>query len=232
VIEPTLLIPFIAAHGSETGRGLSKIRLIKFLYLADVHSFRLRQILATGYRWKFYHYGPWTGEAQRDIDNLVRYHVLDAVPFAREAEGGEITLYAAAQPPPSLPEPFGPTVEVALRDEIRRWRWAPLNLFLNYIYFDTPPMRDARRGDPLRFNAELFEPPAAELSRKRYTSRQSREAFSRVLASRTGPAQGAPLPRDAVLDETYLAALDALDAQDTVRGLRGDAEIDPDEVAD
>lgn len=188
--------------------------------------------MLTQYTWNFYHYGPWTIEAQRDLDGCVASGVLEPVPYTREAGGGEITLYRACSPfITDLSAVLSPTIELALKDEIKRWSRAPLNAFLNYIYFDTPPMRDARRGERLRFEPELFEAPPLEPPRKRHTSRPSREAFARLLARRTESAEQVPVPCDAILDADYLAALNALDAQDEVRGLSGAVEIDPDNLS-
>ena len=226
------LIQFIAWYASRGGVGISKIRLIKFLYLADVQSFRLSGQKATPYKWLFYHYGPWTVEAQRDIEECVMEGVIVPQAFAPEEEAGEITLYRATGPDPNLYQSFSTGLEFAVRAEIDRWSRAPLNLFLNHVYFETPPMRNAKRGEVLRFAPEIFEeeqPRVEEAPTRRYSSRGAREAFRRLMTAGRSASDQVPVPRDGIFDEAYITALEALDSQDRLSGpLEGRTEVDPD----
>lgn len=226
------LIQFIAEHASRLGGAVSRIRLIKLLYLADVHWFQQRQQLATSYRWRFYHYGPYTAEAQRDIDECVARGLISAQTVPRPDETGDMTLYRATSSAPDLSSLFSATLEATLSSEIRRWLWAPLPEFLNYVYFDTRPMREARRGEYLRFEPELFyvaEPSPAK-SGRRYTSREARQAFQQFITSRE--KDRFPVPRDAILDDAYLTALNALDAEDTpAHPLEGTVAVNPDDLS-
>src|SRR5438093_78936 len=225
-----LLIQFIVGIASQLGNGISKIRLIKFLYLADVHWFRKRSQQATTYRWRFYHYGPYTGEAQADIDAAVSRGAIGTATMSRD-EGGDMTLYRATGVP-DLSELFDASFEVLLSSEIRQWLWRPLPQFLNYVYFDTPPMRDARRGEYLRFTLEVFQPaePPAPPATGRRTSQAARRAFANFMARREHDR--VPLPQDAIADASYLAALRALDSEDVLSApLEGTAEADPDDLS-
>jgi hypothetical protein len=229
--ESRSLIQFITWYASRTGTGISKIRLIKFLYLADVHSFRLRRQTATPYRWSFYHYGPWTLEAQLDIEECVAQGVIQPQPFAPEEEAEEITLYRSVGADPNIYQQLGVSLESALKTEIDRWSRAPLNLFLNYVYFETAPMRYAKRGELLRFDPEVFaeEQTRAEEAPRRYSSRGARKAFQKLLTAGKTSSDHVPVPRDAIIDDAYVAALEALDAQDRLSGeLGGVVEADPD----
>jgi hypothetical protein len=225
------LIRFIAWSAARLGRGVSRIRLIKFLYLADVHLFQQRRQLATGYRWRFHHYGPYTAEAQQDIDESASLGLITCETLPRLDEAGEVYLYRAHGPEPLIYDRFSVSLEAALKREVERWLAAPLNEFLNYVYFDTPPMRDARRGDYLRFDDSTFGPvePPAPVRPKRYASREAQKAFRRFLESRRAGTTTVPVPRDAVVDDAYRAALEALDAQDALAGpIEGSVDIDPD----
>jgi hypothetical protein len=226
-----LLIEFIVGTASRLGNGVSRIRLIKFLYLADVHWFRKRSQRATTYRWRFYHYGPYTAEAQGDIDAAVSRGAIGTLTMPRD-EGGDVTLYRATGIP-DLSAVFDASFEALLSSEIRQWLWKPLPEFLNYVYFDTPPMRVARRGEYLRFEPELFRPaeaPPAPSVRRR-TSQAARRAFASFLAK--ADQDRVPLPRDAIADASYLAALQVLDSDDILAApLEGTAEANPDELSE
>jgi len=173
------LIRYITWEATQLSGALTKIRLIKFLYLADVYLFGLADRRATPYRWRFYHYGPWALDAQQDIEDSVQAGAIDAERRPREDEVGEMTLYAARGMRPDIERAFGLGFETQLRDAIRTWVRRPLNEFLDYVYFDTPPMRVARRGDYLRFDREIFaqEQARATKSLPRHSSREARRAW-------------------------------------------------------
>jgi hypothetical protein len=89
------LVHFIAWYATQLGRAGSRIRRIEFLYLADAHLFSQRQRLATGYPWRFYHYGPYAPEVQRDIDECVRVGLIESQTMPRSDEAGDVFLYGA-----------------------------------------------------------------------------------------------------------------------------------------
>lgn len=227
------LIIFIAWHASTLGRAVSRIRLVKFLYLADVHLFQQRRQVATGYRWRFHHYGPYAAEIQRDVDECVGLDLVrcDKVPWGDDA--GETSLYKSYGRDPLIHERFTATLETVLRSEIQRWLPVPLNVFLDYIYFDTPPMRDARRGEYLRFEESAFgvAEPSSVGRPKTYASREARKAFGRFLDSRRSEKTRVPVPQDAIVDDAFVEAVKRLDAEDaTTAPIQGSVDIDPDAV--
>jgi len=229
------LIVFVAWHASKLGRAVSRIRMVKFLYLGDVHFYAQRRRLATGYRWKFYHYGPYAAEAQRDIDECAERGLLHCEVLPRADEAGEVSLYRAYGTDPAIHDRFSATLETVLGSEIERWVGAELNPFLDYVYFETPPMREARRGEYLRFDETTFavdavHEPKAERP-KRYASREARKAFQRFLESRRVERSKVPVPRDAIVDDAFEEAVSFLDAEEGLaRPLEGSVEVDPDDV--
>ena len=202
---------------------ISRIRLIKFLYLADVLLFRKEGRVLTNYAWKFYHYGPWAQEAQKDIDRAVEGRLIEM--DKADGEAGDVYLYMCRGQDPEIWRELGVEFEMGLRREVKHWLGEPLEQFLDYIYFDTPHMRDARRADVLKFVPELPEPPALKPSRTKRgpVSEKGKEAFAKFLAGRKAAAQ---LPKDAIYDALYTKAAAMLDAEDiTPAPIRGSAEI-------
>lgn len=228
------LVMFVVWYASKLGRSISRIRLIKFLYLADVHFFDQRRQVATGYRWKFFHYGPYAAEAQADIDECVDLHLIACDTRPGPDEVGDMWLYRASGSDPAIHERFSATLEMTLRTDIERWLDAPLNAFLDHVYFDTAPMREARRGQYLRFDETTFgggEPRAAARSRT-YASREARTAFHRFLESRKAEKTKVAVPRDAIVDDAFVEAVRILDAEDTLSGpIEGSVDVDPDVIA-
>jgi len=227
------LIRYITWEATRLTGALTKIRLIKFLYLADVYLFTLTGRRATPYRWRFYHYGPWALDAQQDIEGSTHLGVIDAERRSRDDEVGEMTVYAARGTRPAIEDALGFTFETQLGDAIRTWVQRPLNEFLDYVYFDTPPMRAARRGDYLRFDQETFaqEPEPAPRPRPRRSSREAQRAWRTFLDSARRDSSRLSMPRDAIVDDALRTAIDRLDAEDIIaRPIDARVDARPDEL--
>jgi hypothetical protein len=235
---PQALIQFIVGRAGHFAGGVSRIRLIKFLYLADVHWFALREHRATPYPWRFYHYGPWTLEAQQDIERCVAAQLILPETLSRADDTGEMTIYrpgrSVLEPEMEMSSVFGRALEESLEVEIRKWLRAPLPLFLNYVYFETPPMREARRGDILRFDAATFravEAPAPEPPKRlQHSSKAARQAFQRLIEGKD--SDRVAVPRTGIVDDAYLDALDVLNRADGASTpLEGRVESNPDDLS-
>ena len=228
------LVRYITWEATRLAGALTKIRLIKFLYLADVYLFGLVGQRATPYRWRFYHYGPWALDAQQDIEDLAQSGVIEATTKSRDHEVGEMTLYSTAGTSPDIERTFGLRFETRLSDAIRIWARRPLNEFLDYVYFDTPPMRNARRGDYLRFEPEIFaeerEPATRPLPR--HSSREAQKAWRSFLKSAAGhDTSSVSMPVDAIVDESFRTAVARLDAEDFIQGpLDARVDVRPDDL--
>src|SRR3989304_1658958 len=63
------LIHLIVWYASSRGEKLTTLRLVKFLYLADLYHARVsRGTTLTGWPWAFVHFGPYCQEAMSAID--------------------------------------------------------------------------------------------------------------------------------------------------------------------
>ncbi|MDQ1336706.1 MAG: hypothetical protein QG552_3656 [Thermodesulfobacteriota bacterium] len=66
------LIQYITWFATERGEVFSPIRLVKFLYLADLyHARRNDGATFTGWPWRFVHYGPFCRESLDAIRSAV-----------------------------------------------------------------------------------------------------------------------------------------------------------------
>ena len=72
-MEPFDLIDYVVWYASTRGEELTPIRLVKFLYLADLYYARREKgKTLTGWPWAFVYYGPFCGEAMDAIEKAVR----------------------------------------------------------------------------------------------------------------------------------------------------------------
>jgi hypothetical protein len=99
------------------------------------------------FAWRYYFYGPYTEQVQHELDDLVSARLVRPWQPSRSPGFDQTRLYypIGGQPNVALP----PRV-TGLADEIAsEWGRQELNTLLDFVYFRTPPMQEAVRGEPL-----------------------------------------------------------------------------------
>jgi hypothetical protein len=124
---------------------IGKVRLTKFLYLLDVEYYRDHKKIYTDFNWKYYWYGPYSPQLESVLKtfNLVDEEI-------EIASGQKVFKKIKLDNFEDVDEP---DIEIeGYQMEIwNRWGLSPLNELLDYVYFETEPMMDIQRGDPLDF---------------------------------------------------------------------------------
>jgi Protein of unknown function (DUF4065) len=208
-----VLIPAVLTCARSQGGSVTKTKLLKLLYLFDIESFRQTRTTLTGFSWIFYKYGPWAPEYDPVLDELQGSDVI-----ALHA-GTKIDLdmvFVDATRPVQFSIAFPSAVEeIRARRIIEAWADRPTGELLDYVYFHTAPMREARRGEPLDFNAVLEEEPAPDYKRtnsavadreRKKRQREFRKSINEARA--TGPA---PIYIEPRFDGDFWRAVEILD---------------------
>lgn len=151
------LIPAIASYIEEKGAYLSKTKLLKLLYLFDVEYYRIHRETFTGFQWKFFHLGPWTGEFDPLLEELEKADVLRGEP-SQNPEYESKLLRATEHHSfdhllPNIKD------ELILRSILQTWAERRTGEILDYVYFQTEPMERGVRSQPLDFTAIPREAP-------------------------------------------------------------------------
>src|SRR4030067_2886744 len=98
------LIRWIVWYASSCELSLTRLRLVKFLYLADL--FFARETSGqtfTNLPWAFVHYGPFCNEAVREIDTAVRLGLIEEEAYESKYEDKDYYLYRSrVEEEPSL----------------------------------------------------------------------------------------------------------------------------------
>jgi hypothetical protein len=229
-MSPENLVQFIAEEAAARGEVLSPIRVVKFLYLADVYHARYQggQTL-TGWPWRFVHYGPYCREALAAIDQVRSRGLVTTISFQSKYDGEEHVLYKGIGGDLSTLRNALPLSMVGpLAAAIARWASDTQGL-LDHVYFDTEPMKYSRRGDLLDFSRCVPPERPAEVTMKKLTRDQiakAREALSRLREKfAAGLAEQETRWRGEVLDESYAQLLRALRDPELETGLEGKAEL-------
>jgi hypothetical protein len=159
-MDLAILIPAVLSYLREKGGFATKTKLLKLLYLLDIEAYRSTRATLSGFQWIFYLYGPWAARYDEALENLERTGLIS---LHRGSRPDLDTIFVNANESVPLSKAF-----TAIREELKARRiieaWAdrPTGEMLDYVYFHTAPMRDARRGEPLNFDSVLEEEPAPE----------------------------------------------------------------------
>jgi hypothetical protein len=149
-VEPVKLIQFIVCQATECEASLTPIRVVKFLYLADLyHARENKGETLTGWPWKFVYFGPYCTESFLALKRAVDDGLIIAKPFESKYDDKDRFLY-------SCPSEEGADFEgqlsiyvwSSLKEAIKKWADDTPGL-LDHVYYDTEPMEEAKRGDLL-----------------------------------------------------------------------------------
>jgi hypothetical protein len=152
-ITPEKLIQYITWYATEQGEILAPIRLVKFIYLADLfYARKFNGETLTKWPWRFVHYGPFCGEALQAIENAKNNGLIEAIPYESNFDDEDHFLYKCRlEKDHPLHEILPISVTAPLENAIKQWGGDTYQL-LDYVYFETEPMEEVRFRDLLDFN--------------------------------------------------------------------------------
>jgi len=170
--DPTqnLIVALINAI-RERGGSPTKTKLLKFLYLADLSSYRAAGKTVTGFDWIFFHYGPWTYEYDQVLSEMQHLISSERVPLLQDE--GEAEIFETSEVV-DLEEVL-PSYEAVHELDLALDAFANRSLaeILDYVYFETEPMEDAIRDSELDFSK-------VEVGRRVRSYRPSQSAATRL----------------------------------------------------
>jgi len=145
------IIKQVLREAKEEGmRSIGKTRLVKLIYLVEVEFYRIYQKRLTNLEWKFFHFGPYPLEIQE---------ILGSLEFEKEeidlASGKVFFKYSMSFDEP-VESYVSSDVGRLVTNIVKEWGDANLNRLLDYVYFETEPMVDAKRGYILDFSKILL----------------------------------------------------------------------------
>ncbi len=143
------LIVHIADFVREEGGELTKTKLVKLLYLIDLNTYRHFRSTLTQVRWFYHLYGPYAFEIDSAIRAIEGYDLTESQFLSGRGRKG--FAYKA-----TVEEDLHALLPLDRRQVIyntlRRWAIEDLNTILDYVYFQTPPMKGAHPEELLDFS--------------------------------------------------------------------------------
>jgi len=153
-MTPFEIIKYIVWYATQQGVKLTTNRLVKFVYLADLYQARLEKGKThTDFPWQFIYYGPYCSEAGQMIDDAAKEGIICKETFDSKYDvDKEYNLFSCKDTDAEyLEEKFHIGIIGQLQEVIRKFGEDTPQL-LDYVYFDTEPMKDAKKGDLLDFS--------------------------------------------------------------------------------
>jgi len=205
------VIQAILSRVHEREGYVTKTKLLKYLYLFDLETYRRTGRVLTGFEWIFHLYGPWAPQYDGLYADLVRSGGVRVTPGTRPELDTEFLSSPRRVELQDVVEDVG--LELAFRHIVDDWADRRLGEMLDYVYFHTEPMLEAKRGERLDFKhvAGPHEPLA--LPDRTIDRRQVEQLRRRIAARRPtdAPSESFTPPH---YDAAYFDALQVISEDD------------------
>jgi len=232
-MNPTNLIRYLVWYATRQGINLTTNRLVKFLYLGDLYQARIKggQTL-TGFPWRFIYYGPYCREALQCIEEasetgLISKKTLDS----KFSEDKGYNLFSCDDPDAEI---IGEQIHIGilsqLQSAIKRFG-DDTPLLLDYVYFETEPMENVKKGDLLDFSKAETPGPLKTIQLKKIPKEKISLAKERVkslgikLKEDRDKLIKDELNTEKYKDDSYYNFVKLLDGEELEVGLKGTAKI-------
>jgi len=184
-VDPVKLIQFIVCQATEFEVSLTPIRVVKFLYLADLYHARENGgETLTGWPWKFVYFGPYCGESIAALNEAVSNGFIDAKSFESKYDERDRFLYSCrSEKEPDIANNLSLYVWSSLKEAIKKWADDTPGL-LDHVYYDTEPMEDVQRGDLLDFSKARLPIELPKLEMKKISKSKAEKAKQLISALR------------------------------------------------
>ena len=201
------LIAYLIDQVRDQEGTLNKTALVKLVYLVEVEYWRRHGRSVTGLEWRFHHYGPYSVELDREIDDNPLFQVFggrrSGYGFSPSREWKEIQA--------AFNMNYEPVVEKIADDVVKQWGLETLETILEYVYFETEPMQEAQRGEILDFSKiRMEEGPILRAPRLSFSDEFITDLRARWNQRRETPAKpntSQEVPAEPLYDEVYEEAL-------------------------
>lgn len=203
------------------------------MYLADLYQARIKSgHTFTGFPWRFIYFGPYCREALHCIEEASRAGYICKETFeSKFAEDKDYNLFSCADTDAEgLEEQVHIRILSQLQSAINRLG-DDTPLLLDYVYFETEPMEDVRKGDLLDFSKAKIPEPLKTVQLKKIPEEKIKLAKEKIqLIGKKLKKDRDKLIQDErhaekYKDESYYKFLRFLDGEELEVGLKGIAKI-------
>jgi len=227
------LLKYIVCYATEHNIYLTTVRLVKFVYLADLYHARLKSgETITGFPWAFINYGPYCREVMQAIDDAALKGFINRKVMESKYNDQNYNLFSCSDDEYSSIKKDFPLLVIFETQHAIRTYGDDTGQLLDYVYFDTEPMREVRKGDLLDFKKAKMPDPiktieTRDISKKNIdTIKQMVRKLREKQASAQDRLHQDDMETSKWKDDIYFKTLDCLDDEPLEIGLKGTARID------
>lgn len=186
-------------------------RLVKLLYLADIEWRRSHSGQPiSNLTWRFLHFGPYANE----LADILGGPELEVIELGEDKEARRF-LFQDEPEQGGLPE----DVVGLLKQLVKKWGSVELNKLLDYVYFDTEPMENAKRYEVLDFSRLI---PVAPICRPQFDQAKMKQLRDRLR----GRVRELALTRDGIhITAVDVESLEAWDEESSPFSLPANVPI-------
>lgn len=233
--DPIQIIKYIVWLASQHEIPLTWVRIVKFLYLADLYQARIRNgETLTGWPWAFVHFGPYCTPAYEAVENAASMGVINKRAYESHFEGrDEYDLFSCDdQQEPAVSEKLHIYVVSQLDNAIKKWGDDTAKL-LDHVYFETEPMRDAQPSQVLDFSSAKKTKIAPKVEMNKISERSIEKGRSIIERLKKKHTEASKKQKEReknriacnLYDDAYDQAMKYMDGEDLEPGLKGVAKI-------
>ncbi len=223
------LVQAIVWYASTRGEKLTTLRLVKFLYLADLYHARgSKGQTLTGWPWAFVYFGPWCKEVNAAIEATAKNGLILAQEYPSKYDDEKdyrLFWVEDTDDEPKIVDALPTYVWSRLKWAIQKWADDSSGL-LDYVYFETEPMIETRPGALLNFSQARIPEPPTKIEIKRLPKAKLEEAKKAVARLREKYKSGiTSRPLQGPIDTAFHEFVSKLEEEDLETGLEGTAEF-------
>jgi len=226
------LIKYIVCFANDHDIQLNTIRLVKFIYLADLYHARLNSgETITHFPWAFVNYGPYCSDVMKSIDDAERMGFINSKSFESKYSEKAYKVFSCYDEKYSeLRKELQLAVSSQLQHAIKKYG-DDTAMLLDHVYFNTEPMKDVKKGDILDFSLAIQPQPILPIETKKLSKKNIELAKKLVnILKEKYTAASDNLHKDDCenekwYDELYYKSLDKLKEEPLPIGLKGTSRI-------
>lgn len=180
------LVRWIVRYAWDCGYKLTTIRIVKFLYLCDILSFRFHKKQLTNWSWQFYHFGPFCQASLGSIQTAVKQDFIRSEKKISSYDENDYTLFFSEHfDEEIIPPDISTAIRGKLENAIKQMGNDTYQL-LDFVYFHTEPMIFSKPGSVLDFETVVPWESLREIRLKKMDKKliqKAREVISKIPES-------------------------------------------------
>jgi len=225
------IIKYIVCFANDHNISLTTIRLVKFVYLADLYHARFNcGETITHFPWAFVNYGPYCQHVMKSIDDAVKQGFIYSKSYESSKYENDYKLFSCHDDYDYIRKDFQIPVLSELQHAIKKYGDDTAQL-LDYVYFNTEPMNNVKKRDILDFSLAMQPQPIQPIKTKKLSKNDIEYAKSLVnklkekYAAASENLHKDDSETDKWRDELYLKSLDVLNEDPLPVGIKGTSRI-------